>query len=274
MAVVAFWNDGKKETGQTVSIAAIATHLSFFNNYRTLIFDTKHNGSTFKECFWSQGIEKIEFKDKTKTDIATGVSGLAKAIFSNKASPEAIKNYTKTIFAKSKLELLSDKEITKEEYDKQKIVFKEMIKMANKAYDIVLVDLTGELSEPYISGILELSNLIVLTLPQTLRGLNKYVELRKQNDLLTMDKKMVMIGRYDAYSKYNAKNIERHIGEKMIYGIPYNSLFFEACNEGKVADFFIRFNKIKETNVNFYFVDSIEKIAREILAKIEQLKMH
>jgi len=271
MAIVAFWNDGAKETGQTVAISAIGTYLSFFCNYKVLILNTKHNSTTFNECFWSQVADKVNFKDTSKTDIASGTSGLAQAILSNKTSPEIITNYTKVIF-KDKLEVLTDKESSDEEYNKQKNLFKEMAKMANKAYDIVLVDITGDIKESFVSGMLETANLIVLTLPQSLRGLNKYIELRKENEFLSKDKKTIMIGRYDKYSKYNIKNIERHIGEREIYGIPYNTLFFESCNEGQVADYFIKLRKIKETDPNSPFVESVKAISEGIVERIKRMQ--
>lgn len=54
MAIISFWNDGEKETGQTSTIAAIATYLSIKNNYKTLLFNTKHDDSSLQNCFWEQ----------------------------------------------------------------------------------------------------------------------------------------------------------------------------------------------------------------------------
>ena len=43
MAVIAFWSNSKKETGQTVSIAAIATYIAIEHNYRILLVDGNFN---------------------------------------------------------------------------------------------------------------------------------------------------------------------------------------------------------------------------------------
>ena len=51
---------------------------------------------------------------KGKLDLDTGLSGVAKAIMSNKTSPEIITNYTKIILRN--LELLTDKNVTEEDF--------------------------------------------------------------------------------------------------------------------------------------------------------------
>ena len=273
MAIISFWNDGKGETGKTVSIAAIATQMSLENNFKVLIFNTKYNDITMEDCFWNTGSKgsKFEFKESGKTDIDTGIKGLSKAILSNKTSPEIITNYTKTIF-KGRLEFLADSKISKEDYVKQRSLLKEMIKMANKYYDIVLVDLEGDIEDSIIQGILEISNIAVVTLSQSLRKINNYMQLREKNNLLVGKNIMLLVGRYDKKSTYSLKNIARHMGEKEVYGVPYSTLFFESCNEGKVADFFIKFRKAKITDNNGLLIDSVRKISTEIIERIKLLQ--
>lgn len=276
MAVVSFWGDGNGETGKTASIAAIATQLSLDNNFKILIMDTKHNDTTMEDCFWntvSVNNNKLNFKVEGKTDIDTGIKGLTKAILSNKTSPEIITNYTKTIF-KNRLELLTDDNILKEEYDKQRVLFKEMVKMANKYYNLVFVNLEGDIKDTVISGILESSNIIVPTLSQSLRKINNYMLLKKDNSILNGQKVMTLIGKYDKESTYNLKNVARHIGEKEIYGIPYNTLFFESCNEGKVADYFIKFRKAKPIDNNGLLIESVKKISEDLIETIKFLQMN
>ena len=39
---------------------------------------------------------------------------------------------------------------------------------------------------------------------------------------------MLIMGRYDAHSKYNVKNVTRYMKErKQLLAIPYNTLYFE-----------------------------------------------
>ena len=40
-----------------------------------------------------------------------------------------------------------------------------------------------------------------------------------------------------------------------VYGIPYNTLFFEACCEGKIVDYFLRFRTtVDEFDKNTEFI--------------------
>jgi len=274
MAVVSFWSDGKSETGKTVSIAAIATQMALESNSRVLIFNTVYGNMAMEDCFWSVSSQenKREFLDGRKMDIDTGIKGLSKAILSNKTSPETITNYTKSIF-KEKLELLTDTQVSEEEYEKQRVLFKEMIKMANKYYDMVLIDLQGDLEDSIIQGILEMSHIVVGTLSQGLRDINSYIQLRQQSAIFSGKNVMFLIGRYDKKSTYSLKNVARNMGEKEIYGVPYSTLFFEACNEGKVADFFIKFRKAKLPDNNALLVESVRKITGTIIEKIKLMQM-
>ena len=43
MAIVTFWNDGKAETGQSMTIAAIATTLAINYDYKILMINTKYD---------------------------------------------------------------------------------------------------------------------------------------------------------------------------------------------------------------------------------------
>ena len=48
MAIITFWSNTKKETAQTLSMIAIASHLSVENNSKILIIDTNLNDKTIQ----------------------------------------------------------------------------------------------------------------------------------------------------------------------------------------------------------------------------------
>ena len=87
MSVVTFFSNDKAETSQTTSMAAIATYLAIEQNYKILLINTRYNDTSLQECFWEQS-KTI----KPRSDLETGISGLIKAISSNKTSPEIITN--------------------------------------------------------------------------------------------------------------------------------------------------------------------------------------
>jgi len=106
MAIITFWNDGKVETSQSMTLAAIATSLAVNYNYKILMINTKHNDKSLERAFEPRKTVNSIFA-KGKIDLDTGLSGVAKAILSNKTSPEIITNYTKVIW--KNLELLTEK---------------------------------------------------------------------------------------------------------------------------------------------------------------------
>lgn len=277
MSIVTFWSQDDMKTGKTAVMAAIATFLSIENNYKILIINTKQGDSDLEDCFWDFNKKSNSlFNNRNKTDIGTGMEGLAQAILSNKTSPNIITNYTKTIF-KNSLELLTYKNnnenLEAEEIEKMQKILRQIIKMADSYYDLVFLNLEGSLKENIINLTLEISNLKVINLNQSLRQIEKYIKTRQENLNFNNQNTITLIGKCDMDSKYNAKNIARYIGEKEIIAIPYNTLFFEACNEGKVAELFIKFRKIKQTDPNFEFFDSIKEVAKKITTKLKELQM-
>ena len=61
--------------------------------------------------------------------------------------------------------------------------------------------------------------------------------------------------------------------EKQILAIPYNTLFFEACSEGKVIDFFLKLKNIDESDRNHNFVSEANKVDDAIIFKLQELQM-
>lgn len=274
MAIISFWSDGEKETGKTSSIAAIATYLSINSNYKTLLFNTEYNDSSLENCFWEQKKSKrnMEFILKDRADIAAGTSGVAKAVLSNKTSPEIVKNYTKTIF-KNRLEILTEPKISQEDYETQRATYREIAKMSNRYYNLVFVDITGSLEDNITRNMLEISDIIVVNLPQNLKKINEYYELKQTELLFDKYKTVVLIGKCDKQSKYNAKNIARYMNIKDIYPVPYTTQFLEATNEGKVDEYFMKYRVKSHPDENTYFVEEIKNISTRLLEKIKELQM-
>lgn len=270
MSIVTFWSNENIETGQTMSMASVATYLAIEHNYKILMIDTAFNDATIQDGFWPPNKKKIV---KTKQDLATGLKGLTRVIPANKDNPNIITNYTKIIF-KNRLEVLTDTDITVEDYEKQKDAIIDIITLANRYYDYVFIDLKGDIEDETISKILSVSNIIMINITQRMRNINNYMSLKAENELLQKNNTLVLIGNYNPRSaKYTARNIARYMKEKKVYIIPFNNTFFENCNEGLVADFFIKFRKIKPTNPNVYFMECTRDTANAILEKVKELQM-
>ena len=274
MAIISFWSNGKTETGKAAAMAAITTFLGIQRNFKILVLDTKFNDYFYHDCYWKEDKTiKLIHSQSAKTNIASGISGLTKAILSNKTSPEIVTNYTKLVF-KDRLEILTDTKIEEEDYETHKKVFKDIAKIASRYYDLVFIDIDASLDENITNSLLEISDLIVTNISQKMRQINAFMKAKEEN--LTIKEKPIipLLGKFDKNSKYTAKNVSRYMKEKeTICTIPYNTLFFEACNEGEVADFFIKHRKLNSKDKNALFLEEVKKSADKIIFKLQELQM-
>ena len=131
-----------------------------------------------------------------------------------------------------------------------------------------------ELGEKIINNILENSNLVVMNLSQRLTSIDDFIEKREEMPILKSKKALILIGRYDKASKYTVKNISRYMGEKnKVSTIPYNTLFFEACEEAKVPDLFLSIRKIDEDDINGLFLSEVKRASENIIYRLQDLAM-
>ncbi len=276
MSIVTFWNNKKEQTGKTLSIAAISTHMAIEHNNKILVISTGHRDSTLDRCFWEERKLKKNlglFGPNTNTAMEDGVVGLETLMKSNRVSPEQITNYTKIIF-KDRLEILPSFKGEKLEYDELKTNYPDIITLANRYYDLVLVDLDDEIGDDLSEPILQSSNLIIASLNQRLTSINNFMKIREENELLKSIKTLLLIGRYDKFSKYTIKNITRYMGEKnKVSTIPYNTLFFEACEEAKLPDLLLRLRKVGEDDRNSFFLSEVKRASENILYRLQDLAM-
>lgn len=279
MSVISFWSNTKKQTGQTMSLAAIATSMAIEHNYKILIISSVYNDDTLDLCFGTQGgnkslIKKIMQGNTVAVD--NGIEGLAKIAYSGRLSPDVIQNYTHVVY-KNRLEILhSYKEVedrpTKEEYLKIREKYKDIIKNASKFYDMVLVDVDKGLDDDIVKQILKISDLTVVNVEQKLNEINDVNELLHSK--LRNDDFILNIGRFDNYSKYSVKNISRYLGLKRdITVIPYNTLFFEAASEQNVADLFLKIRRVDDGDRNAIFTKEVKQAVEKIIYKLEELRM-
>lgn len=276
MAIVTFWSECKKEVGQTAAAIAVATQMAMEHNYKILLIST-YNNDELKEAFWQEqkqrkGLAGL-FEGNKKVNIDSGIQGLAKAVNSNKLIPEMITNYTRIVF-KNRLEILDGYTDEEMKYEDIYNTYPSVILNASMYYDIVIVDLNRNIENEINDKILETSNVIIYGMTQKNSTLNDYIE-SKTNGFLK-DKKNILtyLGRYDKFSKYNSKNISRYLkSRKDIDYMSYNTLFNEACDEGTVADLFLKLKPMKTEDKNVTFLNEVRKLSESIIYKIQELKL-
>lgn len=274
MSVVTFWNDGREQTGKTLSIAAISTYIAVEHNYRILIISTGYRDDTLNQCFWKEKKVKRNFGlfgPNTNEILEEGIVGLAKVVKSNKLSPENITNYTKIIF-KDRLEVLQGFRGETSDYDELEKTYPDIINLANSYYDLVFIDLDNEMNPSIREMILANSDLIVANISQRLTSIDRFMETREKTPILNSKKTLLLIGKYDKFSKYSIKNITRYMGEKnKVSTIPYNTLFFEACEEAKLPDLIFNLRKIDEEDINGFFLSEVKRTSENIMYRLQDL---
>ena len=274
MSVVTFWSDGREQTGKTLSIAAISTYMAVEHNYRILIISTGYRDDTLNQCFWKEKKVKRNFGlfgPNTNEILEEGIVGLAKVVKSNKLSPENITNYTKIIF-KDRLEVLQGFRWETSDYDELEKTYPDIINLANSYYDLVFIDLDNEMNPSIREMILANSDLIVANISQRLTSIDRFMETRENTPILNSKKTLLLIGKYDKFSKYSIKNITRYMGEKnKVSTIPYNTLFFEACEEAKLPDLIFNLRKIDEEDINGFFLSEVKRTSENIMYRLQDL---
>lgn len=276
MPVITFCSNTTKETGKTFSIAALATYMAIEHNYKILLISTSYNDKSLSECFWNDKKKKSfldSIVDTNKIDLDSGIEGIYKIAKSNRLTPEVIGNYTRIVF-KDRLDVLeSPNTKIREDYMAIRAYYKDIIKTADRFYDLILVDLDGNIQDTITREIFNISNIIVMNIIQNKNVVDNYIA-ELQGDLGRIKRKIIpLIGKCDPESKYSVKNIARYINQKDItVEVPYNILFAESCSEGKIVDYFFKVMRMKGMDKNVVFVEALKNLTSIVVEKIKTLQ--
>ena len=264
--------------GTTSSCIAFATEIAIQHNMKVLLVSTAFNDSLINESFW-QDKKKKSFSlfggsTKGKEVETSGIVGLDRMLRSNKLSPDIITDYAKIVLT-NRLEILPGIENDKEQYKQVKEKYAQIISLAGKYYDMVIVDLDKSVGKQAEIDILNISDIVVALVTQRAKQIEKIQNMINEGEILKEQNTVMAIGRYVEESKYNAKNITRNLLRKkdLINTIPYNTLFFDSTQEGTVIDLFLNFMRIKDRDTNYTFVEEIKRLNETIKGKLEILQM-
>ena len=273
MSIITFLNKDQKESGQSLSVAAIATLMAIEHNYKILVISTDFNDKTLEQCFYDPNKKenlKNLFSKSLNSNIANGLEGLIRIFASNRADKDTIGSYTKPIL-KDRLDVLESPKTTDyKEYMNISTYFSQIADIANLDYDIVLIDMSKKIPLENQRKIIDLSTLVVVGLNQNQNSLKKFEELKLQDEFYRRKNVILSIGKYNMNSKYTAKNVGRYLKEKNIpVVVPYNILFSDHCSEGKILDYFLAIKAYKVgQGKDEYFCTQV----RETIEKIDYLR--
>ncbi len=279
MSVITFYTSGKDQTGNTASAIALATYMGIVQNKKILFISTALNNNEIKKALWPTQTKKksgLFGPNNTVSVNDNGIEGLDRIIRSNRISPDIITDYTR-VALKGRLEILQGYSGSEEQYKEIQKQYLQIIALAKKVYNTVIVDIDRELEAKTKLEILKETDVVVAMTTQkldnisnTVRTMAEGVAFKKSNSILTL-------GKYDDKSKYNAKNISRNIlkTKEIINTVPYNTVLFEEMQEGRLIDMFIRFLSLNVKDENTFFVDEIKRLKENIDKKealIQQMR--
>ena len=137
---------------------------------------------------------------------------------------------------------------------------------------MVFVDLDNEINEVGVNDILDASDLVIAMVAQKVSSINMILPKVKS---FPKYKTMFLIGKYDEDSKYTVRNLSRLLGEKNnILAMPYNTLYFEAAQEGTVPDLFLKLRSLQDKNdKNMFFINQVKYNSEQILRKIQEAEL-
>ena len=275
MSIVTFYNSAREQTGQTMSAIAMTTNMAIQHNVKILLISTSLNDDTIKNCFWHEKGNLLSGIFGTNVNLVnqSGIEGLDRVVRSNKISPDIIKDYTKVVL-KNRLEVLLGTTGTDEQHSNISNQYMEIIMQASKYYDFVFVDLDRNLSGKVKREILKYSDILLPIVSQNLSTLQNNIDFFKKVPEISMQKAIFTIGKYSDKTKYNAKNISRNIlkSRDLINTIPYNTLLFEAMQEGRMVDLLLDFARLKGKDENTEFLSELTRLGTDIKNKLSLIR--
>ena len=295
MAIISFWSISRKVTGQSLSMAAVMTSMAVDHNMKILGISTEFNDTTLESGFFDVEKEKKRMIELQKSrqlinnipgmegmgmpitggKLDSGIEGVIKIINSKRITDQIVKDYTKVVF-KDRLDILPSPSAANYDVYKETVSkAKDVVELADKEYNMVFVDVDKDLPKEYARDILSISDIVMINLTQGTKQLEEFLKLKKTDDLFKKNNILMLLGKFDRFSKYNTKNITRYLKlKKEICAIPYNTLFFEAAMDAQVADYFLRYRDMKdETDRNKIFINEAKRTCDEIVTKLDELRL-
>ena len=251
MPIISFVNRDIRETGQSLSVAAVAAVMAIEHNYRVIAISTDFNDKTLENCFYNSKQASVTsfLKNTITTDISNGAEGLIRAFASNRAS---VLPGLKTTDYKTFVNMAN--------------YFSQIADVANAFYDMVIVDVSQEIPSDVQMRILNISDLVLVGVNQSLSAINNFLKLKTTEPFFQKSNVVIEIGKYNPYSKYSAKNIGRILREKNIpWAVPYNINFSDHASEGKIIDYLLGAKMLNDPNNQDYsFYTSVGSVVDAI----------
>lgn len=267
MPKIVFWSPKASSVGQTLSVAAASTMMAIEEDYSNLILHAHWKSKKIESSFSSyDDLKKMNVFNSS----SLGITALVRLIESNKLTPESVRNYAKPVL-KQRLDVMYGTNVeSREQFIKFTESFPRVVQVANQSYDMIWIDCPKSEQKEYIKAVVSDADIVVVTLDQEIVNFDECMELYNSSELIKDKKKILLICNYEEKSKYNIPNLRRRYGIKdTIMSIPTNYVFADACNDGKLIDFFYKNLNADIKDYNGKFIYSIKSLNKQILENIK-----
>ncbi|MHA0855274.1 chromosome partitioning protein ParA [Paenibacillus sp. CMAA1364] len=265
MGQVAFWSNRQGQAGNTANMIAVAMLIGTEYVTRVMLAHTQSEISTLEKSLVRESKSNYEYRDEY-TNI--GMDALQRLVKSNRLVPNNVQDYAIPIL-RNRLDLIPGTSKRYEETsDIMPTILDVILHVAKSYYDISFVDVNSGTYNPLTNSVLASSDLIVVNLNQNVYVLNEFFQ---ETPTCLKDKKyIIVLGKYDRYSKYTVANIVRMYQCKVpIYTVPHSTGFMDGCNDQKVVEFFLKNKNVKTTDENNLFMTEVRKLSIGIMEAVD-----
>src|SRR5574344_382851 len=120
-----------------------------------------------------------------------------------------VRDYAKVVLKDRYDVLIGPITKNRNEYEQLSMCYPKILELAQNDYNITFIDVDKRMPIETQQKILKLSDIIIINTNQGLNNINDLIELRRSSEFFNSKRVMLLLGRYDKFSKYNAKNIMR-----------------------------------------------------------------
>ncbi|MBB3127900.1 hypothetical protein FHS19_002554 [Paenibacillus rhizosphaerae] len=270
MSTVAFWSPLEGGSGSSAHAAASAACLGLEYRLRVLLGHGGTAGERVEGAFRSSRLvldhSLVSFHDH-------GMDALERLAVNRRLIRDNFRDYTIPVLPE-RLDFVQGNDRrggTLPGYRAQSV--QSIVTIANQCYDLVLLDAgcgIGAAEDPADGTMLEQADLIVVSLTQSIQGLEHFFSGRHYPDQLKDKPVILVLGRYDKESHCTLHNIKRRFGYKgILHGVPYNTDFMDAWNMHGVMNYMQRSRSLNERHPSAQFYGSIRQLAKDLMNMLE-----
>lgn len=262
MSRILFWDSGQGYSSQIAASTAITLALQF--NQRLLLANGGQFGTGFEEGF-PTGANRNDYSPLLEE---YGMDALLRLAASKRLTTDNISDYTLSLL-RGKLDLAAGCKVGlggPSAVVEPKREIKEILQVADKYYDFVLLQSTGGRGPQQNDSFLKYDGLVA-ALSQSRAKLDQFFAEQIETTAFAGIPFSLVICHYDSTSRWTIQNIKRRYGCKVpLFGIPYHTGFIDAWNARDILSYFRRYRLLTRRGPEKQeLVSSYYELSRNIL---------